>query len=31
MREYKLNSADVIFRCNASDEDLIDTIEGSFC
>ena len=29
LREYRINSADLVFKCNANEDDLIDTIEGN--
>ena len=29
LREYKINSADITFKCDASEDDLIDVIEGN--
>ena len=29
MSEYKINSADIAFRCDATVDDLIDVIEAS--
>jgi len=29
LNEYKIHNADISFRCDASDEDLIDVIEGN--
>lgn len=29
LHEYKINNADLIFKCNANEDDLIDVIEGN--
>lgn len=29
MHEYKINNADIIFKCNANEDDFIDVIEGN--
>lgn len=29
LHEYRISNADVVFRCNASVEDLIDVVEGN--
>lgn len=29
LHEYKINNADIIIRCNANEDDLIDVIEGN--
>lgn len=29
LHEYRISNADIVFRCNATADDLIDVVEGN--